>query len=311
MQIQVKIIIGTVAFMLTMILLGFAALQEPERLRAFAAAEEARKVENGAAGYAANCATCHGVNGMGVNGGECRDAAGEIIGCVGLQLNNQLLVCGSRPLRLEQQQWGGTAYEYVYATINTGRPWAGMPTWGEDFGGPLTFNQMDDIAQYVLNWANDDLCAREIILTVWPESVVDLPAGDVANGEGLYTSQGCSGCHQSIEEDLSGTFPYLGNVEVDGATRKDGYSAADYVYESILLVNEFISPNWAVCEGLSEADCQSTPSAMNAAYASQLSLQDMADVMAYLLGSGEFETDGALIDVGQVNPDPPAEGDGG
>jgi mono/diheme cytochrome c family protein len=311
MQIQVKIIIGTVAFMLTMILLGFVALREPDRLRAFAAAEEGRKVENGAAGFQANCATCHGVNGMGTNGGECYDAAGEQIGCVGLQLNNQRLVCGNRPLRLDQQQWLGTPYEYIYGTINTGRPWAGMPTWGQDFGGPLSYNQMDDIANFVLNWANDDLCGQEIVLTVWPASVSELPVGDPANGESLYLGQGCSGCHQSITEDLSGTFPYLGNIEVDGATRKPGYSAADYVYESILLINEYISPNWAVCEGLSEADCQSTPSAMNAAYASQLSLQDMADIMAYLLGSGEFTTDGAMIDVSQVNPDVPADGAGG
>ena len=33
--------------------------------------------------------------------------------------------------------------------------------------------------------------------------------------------------------------------------------------------------------------------------------------MAYLLGTGEFTTDGAMIDVGQVNPDVPADGAGG
>ena len=44
---QVKIMIGTVAFMMTMMLFGYAALREPARLERFAAADLGRNVEKG------------------------------------------------------------------------------------------------------------------------------------------------------------------------------------------------------------------------------------------------------------------------
>ena len=80
---QVKIVIGTIAFMLTMIILGFAALREPARLQEFQHAFEGRSIENGARLFSNNCATCHGVNGKAE---ECYDAGGNVIGCQGLPL---------------------------------------------------------------------------------------------------------------------------------------------------------------------------------------------------------------------------------
>ena len=68
---QVKIIIGTVAFMLTMVLFGFYSLLEPQRLQNFTEARLGRQIEAGAEIYYANCTTCHGINGLGQNGGEC------------------------------------------------------------------------------------------------------------------------------------------------------------------------------------------------------------------------------------------------
>jgi mono/diheme cytochrome c family protein len=309
MQIQIKIIIGTIAFMLTMILLAFVGLREPQRLREYAAAETGRQVENGASIYEANCLECHGVNGMGVNGGECYDAAGESKACIGLQLNNASLVCGTKPARLDQQQWLGSKYDYINGTLNAGRPWANMPTWGQDFGGPLSYNQIDALTLYVLNWENDELCgAPPAPTTVWPDTVTALPVGDPASGEALFVSQACSGCHGNLEDEASsGTFPWLGNLAEVGATRKEGYSAADYTYESILLVNAYISTNWAVCSGLSPEECQNVQSAMNPNYWQTLDEQEMADIMAYLLGSGEFETAGAIIDVAPINPEPVEE----
>ena len=45
---QVKVVIGTIAFMLTMIILGYAALREPERLEHFTGARDGRTIETGA-----------------------------------------------------------------------------------------------------------------------------------------------------------------------------------------------------------------------------------------------------------------------
>ena len=60
---QVKVIIGTIAFMLSMIILGLITLFEPARMDQFAAAEVGRNIESGANIYFANCVECHGVNG--------------------------------------------------------------------------------------------------------------------------------------------------------------------------------------------------------------------------------------------------------
>ena len=60
---QIKVVIGTVAFMLTMMVLGYVTLREPARLEEFTHAEHGRSVEFGAELFAGNCATCHGIEG--------------------------------------------------------------------------------------------------------------------------------------------------------------------------------------------------------------------------------------------------------
>lgn len=45
---QVKVAIGTIALMLTMVILGYSVLREPTRLEHFAAAELGRSIETGA-----------------------------------------------------------------------------------------------------------------------------------------------------------------------------------------------------------------------------------------------------------------------
>lgn len=72
--------------MLTMILLGFYTLLEETRMANFTAARLGRQIEAGGALYDANCSTCHGVNGLGSNGGTCYDPTDYTreIPCVGL-----------------------------------------------------------------------------------------------------------------------------------------------------------------------------------------------------------------------------------
>ena len=74
--------------------------------------------------------------------------------------------------------------------------------------------------------------------------------------------------------------PDLSNIAVDGATRIEGYSAADYVYESILEPNAFIA------EQCPTGPCLGPPSAMLANFGERMAAnpQDMADILAYLLG---------------------------
>jgi hypothetical protein len=72
----------------------------------------------------------------------------------------------------------------------------------------------------------------------------------------------------------------MSNIAVDGATRVEGYTATDYLYESILEPNAFIT------EQCPTGPCLGPPSAMPANFAERMatSPQDLADIMAYLLG---------------------------
>jgi mono/diheme cytochrome c family protein len=282
---QVKIIIGTISFMLTMIILGFAALREPARLEAFALAEEGRAVENGARIFFGNCATCHGIEGRAE---QCFDAAsGEPIACQGLPLQSYSLLCGERPERLELLNWQGTKQTFVESTIASGRPGTVMPTWSEEFGGPMRDDQVHDVAAFVLNWESEELCATPPPTYDWAESVEEELAkhepGDAARGEELYASYGCVACHGQLDNaDSASVGPWLGDIAENGAERIPDTPAIQYVYESILYPNDFIAPDCPT------GPCPGPPSPMRQDYAQVMGgedqAQDMADLLAYLLG---------------------------
>lgn len=283
---QVKVVIGTIAFMLTMIILGYAALREPERLEHFTGAREGRTIETGAKIYFDNCATCHGVEGRAE---ECYDAAGNSITCQGLPLNNYFLVCGDSPERLAQTRFEGTKEQFVERTVAAGRSGTVMPAWSTRYGGPFRDDQVQNVAAFVLNYANEEFCAQEPARFDWPESVDDFlsletdefvaQAGDPENGAALYASYGCNSCHGNLDEPGSNQIgPWLGDIEEVGATRVEGQTAQQYVYTSILDPNAFIAPDCA------QGPCIS-PSAMRGDYAFAFSdmPQDMVDLLAYLL----------------------------
>lgn len=285
---QVKVVIGTIAFMLTMIILGYAALREPDRLQHFTEAREGRMVETGAKLYFDNCATCHGVEGKAE---ECYDSAGNSIACQGLALNNYFLVCGDAPARLEQTRFEGTKVQFIQRTIAAGRSGTVMPAWSERYGGPMRDDQVMNVAAFVLNFANDEFCAEEPISFDWPDSVDDFLAlstddfvaapGDPENGAAVYTSYACNSCHGNVDEPGSNQIgPWLGDIAEVGATRVEGQTAMQYVYHSILYPNDFIAPDCAT------GPCIGPPSAMvqDLAFRMSTNPQDMVDILAYLVG---------------------------
>jgi mono/diheme cytochrome c family protein len=285
---QVKVVIGTIAFMLTMIILGYAALREPERLEHFTGAREGRTIETGANIYVNNCATCHGNEGRAE---VCEDAAGNSITCQGLPLNSYFLVCGDAPARLEQTRFEGTKEQFVERTISAGRSGTVMPAWSGRYGGPMRDDQVQNVAAYVLNFENEELCAQEPVSFPWPDSVDDLFAmampefaaveGDATNGAAVYQSYGCANCHGNVDEAGSNQLgPWLGDIAEVGATRVEGQTALQYVYTSILYPSDFIAPDCAT------GPCTGPPSAMvqDLAFRMATNPQDMVDLLVYLVG---------------------------
>lgn len=66
--IENRITLGLLSFVLTMVFLGWAAINEGGRMQAFQVMEEARSIEQGAMTFAANCTACHGIDGRGTAG---------------------------------------------------------------------------------------------------------------------------------------------------------------------------------------------------------------------------------------------------
>ncbi len=67
-KIENRITVGLISFVLIMVFLGWAAINEGGRMQAFQQMQEAHAIEQGAALFASNCTTCHGLDGRGLTG---------------------------------------------------------------------------------------------------------------------------------------------------------------------------------------------------------------------------------------------------
>ena len=109
-----------------------------------------------------------------------------------------------------------------------------------------------------------------------PQGADDNAAGgDVASGEALYaqtlvgTQPGCVTCH-SLETGVVAVGPSLAKIGDDAGTRVSGQSADQFLKQSI------VAPNEHIAEGFSANLMPST-------YGSELSEQQINDLVAYLL----------------------------
>jgi cytochrome c551/c552 len=96
-----------------------------------------------------------------------------------------------------------------------------------------------------------------------------LPNADPEHGRELTVQYGCTACH-ALEEGANVVGPSWYNIGAIAATRVPDESAAFYLYHSI------VEPNRFVVEGF-------LPNLMPQTYQEQLSEQELADVIQYLL----------------------------
>jgi len=282
-----RVIVGTLSLVITMILLGYVAVTEQDRMANFGTAYTAREIEAGGALFESNCATCHGLDGK----GSPRAPA----------LNTpDLLVNGKR---LADAGFAGTVHDFILLTVSAGRPRASaafaqypqrMPTWSQDYGGPLRDDQINYIVAYVMNWAprlqNATPEATQAAVTpVGTDITQKLPAGDPTAGQAVVKAQACTACHIS-----QGGAPTVGpNWQPDASNNNQGIGtraperikAADYhgkatsgdqyIFESIVDPNAYIVPG-------NPSYAPGGKSIMPPDFATKLSGQDVANVIAYL-----------------------------
>jgi cytochrome c551/c552 len=96
-----------------------------------------------------------------------------------------------------------------------------------------------------------------------------LPTADPVRGSELALQNGCSACH-SLDEGVKVVGPSWYDLGNHAATRVAGESAPLYLYNSIVLPNQYILEGFLA-------------NLMPQTYADQLSEQEMADLIAYLL----------------------------
>ena len=146
----VRVVIGTILVLVTMMITAFVIINEPARMTDFEAGYKGRSVEAGAGLYQSGCKGCHGAQGEGLEG-------------IAPALNARDLFDGTR---LKEIGWAGTTRDFIYSTISGGRPRASaafsaypqrMPTWSQEFGGPLRVDQVRNLTDFVMNWEKDAL----------------------------------------------------------------------------------------------------------------------------------------------------------
>ncbi len=270
------IALGIVSIILGTAVLGVIALNEPARMEEFDQAFRARQIENGAALFEANCLPCHGPQGRGIEG-------------VAPALNSADLFDGTR---LENIGFAGTTEDFVRATIASGRPVPSqgtnyperMPTWSEEFGGPLKQYQIEQLVAFVMNWEEEALARAEPTPSV-PEGeavgtdiTVELPEGDPERGQQLAEGQlGCTACH--IVSAVGPAWEAGDDQPGVGSRSESRIQQEDYTGEAETaqqyLIESIVRPNAHVVEGFESG-------IMPGDYGQRLTAQDLADLVAHL-----------------------------
>jgi mono/diheme cytochrome c family protein len=248
-----KIVLGILSSLAAIVLMTILLLTEETRMEAQTASWEGREIENGAALYYNNCASCHGPDGRGLPG-------------VAPALNSHYFFTN----RLEDVGWAGSLSDYVELTVAAGRPskintqWAQMmPTWGVTYGGPLREDQVRAVTAYVINWEAAALAQtaeedpwqpfRDVRKPVEEQTIgepgeppaeVSAPTEGPRDPEVLFTTMTCIACH-NLAVDQTPTSrgpvgPNFGNLYELAQTRVAGMSAEEYIHQSIVAPNAYI-----------------------------------------------------------------------
>ena len=137
--------------------------------------------------YDSYCAGCHGDRGQGIPG-------------IYPPLNVEDMWAGR-----EELAFYGTLQDYIALNIAGGHPQSRMPSWSEEFGGPLRDDQIADLTNFVMNWQGPQppgvreegvvVQPTKPAVEATPEGPVEPPSvGDPVNGEEVFVGS-CASCH--------------------------------------------------------------------------------------------------------------------
>jgi mono/diheme cytochrome c family protein len=275
-RVQTAIILGIITVLITAGVILAYGIREQNRMANYEQVFLARSIERGADYFTTYCSRCHGLQGLGIQG-LCPP------------LNDRNFFDN----RMKEVGWSGTLKDYIIATASSGRlvstrpqlyPGQGtpaMPSFSEQYGGPLQGSQLIDIANYVLNWGPTATMVTAPEAPTGPTAGTDitqeLPEGNPENGKALTVSLACTACHVDANTGPAWlptpTQPGIGERAQTRYT-ETGYTGKaatpdQYLFESIIAPPVYLVPGFQ--------------NLMPGSYATQLTPQDMADIIAYLL----------------------------
>lgn len=263
-RVQLEISLGLLFVLVTGAILIYIGINEESRMAEFELNQQAQRIEVGAELFEINCRGCHGIQGEGIPG-------------LAPPLNDAHFFTN----RVAEVGWGGELEDYIIATVATGRqvstrpdlyPGAGspaMPTWSEEFGGPLRGDQIEALAAFIINYeatALGDVELSEIAPVAELAAQSDDP---VERGQIIYNNSGCGGCHAIDGISVGAVGPALSQIATVAETRVDGYSAEEYLRESIR------NPSAYLVEGYDDL--------MVKTFADSISESQFDDLIAFLL----------------------------
>jgi cytochrome c2 len=270
------------------ITIGMVWLTEEQRMARFEAMHKAKAIENGALLYEQYCATCHGPEGEGVPG-------------KGPDLNPGVF---QHYEQLKAQGYANSLRNFIKLSIAAGRPIRStyrseevyaeaMPTWSQDFGGPMRPDEIENLVEFILNWqaAGPAPAPMPSFTAVGSDLTQPLPPGDPKRGEALWNQEvkqasgiaaSCKACH-SLKPGEVLVGPSMAGIATLAAERirapdykGQAKTPEEYIRESIQQPNAYIvePDKYAAAPGVSK---------MPATLGNQMSAQDLADLIAFLM----------------------------
>ena len=239
MSTQLKILIGIIFTLLTCIPLaaiatndlghdfGITPKDQPTGMDQRAAALAGRQIEVGADLFGTYCSPCHGTKGEGLPG-------------VAPALNRKDLFDGTREKNVG---WPGSIDGFIKDTISAGRPIqsrpdlysAKMPTWSQEYGGPLRPDQIDALVSFLINFQDQ---APEV--DAWPP-----PA--VASANGTPQPSATPGPSPTPKPTVAGLLPICQSIPSQYAGQKAPYKFDD---KAVLAAGKAIfDDKCAACHG--------------------------------------------------------------
>lgn len=173
-----KILFAMVALVEAFLLLVAYTANEPFRQSQAAERQLETMEENGAHTYVTYCIPCHGPTGRGYL---------ENVGLPGKPLNRPDLQSTDPDQRKANTKM-------IYQTVDNGRTGTDMPAWGNENGGPLNYEMIDELVALIENgrWDRVQQQIKAQGIAVPTEPPITDP---VATGKLIVTQGPCAACH--------------------------------------------------------------------------------------------------------------------